>query len=99
MTSHGSLVYVLNAGGSANITAFRLSSAGELTTLAGSTRPFSAAAPSPAQVEFTPAGDRLVVTEKATNLILTYAVGAGVLGGGDARRPLRVRHERREAAG
>jgi 6-phosphogluconolactonase (cycloisomerase 2 family) len=77
VTSHGSLVYVLNAGGSANIAGFRLSSAGELTALAGSTRPLSADAPNPAQVAFTPAGDRLVVTEKGTNLILTYAVGAG----------------------
>ena len=36
------------------------------------------AAPGPAQIEFSPNGDVLVVTEKATNLIDTYAVEDGV---------------------
>lgn len=75
VTAHGSLVYVLNAAGPENISGFRLSPHGELTAIAGSTRPLSGAGVGPAQVQFTPDGDQLVVTEKATNQIVTYAVG------------------------
>jgi DNA-binding beta-propeller fold protein YncE len=74
VTAHGSLVYVLNAGGAGNISGFRLTPHGELTAIAGSTLPLSGAAVDPAQVEFTPDGSQLVVTEKATNQIVTYAV-------------------------
>jgi 6-phosphogluconolactonase (cycloisomerase 2 family) len=73
VTVHRNLVYVLNAGGSAgdvdNITGFTLSPHGLLTPLAGSTRMLSAPSTDPAQVEFTPDGSMLVVTEKATNSI------------------------------
>jgi 6-phosphogluconolactonase (cycloisomerase 2 family) len=75
VTVSGSLVYVLNGGGTNNITGFALGNHGQLTQLAGSSRPLSAASPGPAQVEFTPDGDQLVVTEKGTNRILTYDVG------------------------
>jgi 6-phosphogluconolactonase len=77
VTSHGRLVYVLNAGGgatAANIAGF-WRSGGDLIPLAGSSRPLSAALPDPAQVEFSPDGRTLVVTEKGTNRIVTYAVG------------------------
>jgi 6-phosphogluconolactonase len=72
----GSLVYALNAGGSGNISGFELSNSGDLEPLAGSTRPLSSAASGPAQVSFTPDRNWLVVTEKATNRIVTYAVAA-----------------------
>ncbi|MEJ2320661.1 MAG: beta-propeller fold lactonase family protein [Gemmatimonadales bacterium] len=72
---HGSLVYVLNAGAPNNVSGFSLRNDGSLTPLAGSTRPLSAASTGPAQVGFTPRGDVLVVTEKGTNTITTYAVG------------------------
>jgi len=79
VTINGSLVYVLNAGGAGNIAGFSLSAEGQLTPLDGSTQPLSnggaGAAPGPAQVEFSPEGGSLVVTEKASNLILTYALG------------------------
>jgi 6-phosphogluconolactonase len=76
---HDNLVYVLNAGGSGNISGFTLTRSGKLSPLEGSTRPLSnggsGAAPGPAQVLFNPAGDRLVVIEKASNLIDVYTVG------------------------
>jgi len=75
---HGRLLYVLNAGGAGNITGFLIGADGRLTALPGSTQPLSnggeGAAPGPAQVAFSPNGKTLVVTEKATNLILVYPV-------------------------
>ena len=41
----------------------------------GSDRPLSGAGTDPAQIAFTPHGDALVVTEKATNKIVTFEVG------------------------
>jgi 6-phosphogluconolactonase len=73
VTIHRRLVYVLNAG-SDSITGFTLSHQGTLEPLQGSTRPLSGAAVDPAQIEFSPSGDVLVVTEKATNQIVTYQV-------------------------
>jgi 6-phosphogluconolactonase len=78
VTAHGDLLYVLNAGGAAgpgNITGFRIGRGGELRQIAQSTRPLSADQTGPAQIEFDPSGDVLVVTEKATNAIDTYTVG------------------------
>ena len=69
-------MYVLNAGGDGNIQGFWRSSTGILTQIAGSNQPLSQAAPGPAQVEFSPNGRGLVVTEKATNRITFYRVHA-----------------------
>ena len=75
---HRNLVYVLNAGGAVgahdNISGFRIAEHGRLVPLENSTRALSGASTSPAQVSFTPDGDFLVVTEKETNSILTFAV-------------------------
>jgi 6-phosphogluconolactonase (cycloisomerase 2 family) len=77
LTQHGDLLYVLNEGGTPNITGFSISSEGELTPLAGSTRPLSGGSASdPAEVSFSSDGKLLVVTEKATNIIDVYTVGA-----------------------
>ena len=76
VTTHGSLVYVLNAGGSGNISGFALSPQGSLSAITGSTQPLSGAGVGPAQVQFSPDGSVLLVTEKAANMILTYAVNA-----------------------
>jgi 6-phosphogluconolactonase (cycloisomerase 2 family) len=74
----------LNAGGSGNISGFQLDKNGTLTPLAGSTQPLSnggaGASPQPAQVSFHPDGNLLVVTEKMTNLIVTYEVHHGIAG-------------------
>ena len=77
LTVRGHLLYVLNAGDAsrpANIHGF-LVLFGQLVSLPGSSRPLSTASPGPAQIEFTPDGRQLVVTEKTTNRILTYRVG------------------------
>lgn len=74
LTTHGNIVYVLNAGGIENITGFTVSTSGALTQLGGSTRPLSGTGVGPAQVGFDPSGGWLVVTEKNTNLIDVFAV-------------------------
>lgn len=83
---HGSLVYVLHDGGAGNITGFTVDGQGQFTPLAGSTQSLSnggaGAAPDAAQISFSPDGRSLVVTEKSTNLILTYTVGQDGLASG-----------------
>jgi 6-phosphogluconolactonase len=87
VTVHENVLYVLNAGRGAapgGIAGFRVSRRGELSLIAGSNRPLSGAAVAPAQISFDPTGDTLVVTEKATNAIDTYAVaGDGTAAGPD----------------
>jgi len=75
LTVHGARLYVLNAGGTENITGFSVASNGALTLLSGSSRPLSGTGVGPAQVGFDPSGQWLVVTEKNTNRIDVYAVG------------------------
>ena len=77
LTVHHRLLYVLNAGGDGNISGLTVSRRGNLSPLAGSTRPLSGNATGPAQVSFDPEGEVLVVTEKNTNLIDTYQVDRG----------------------
>jgi 6-phosphogluconolactonase (cycloisomerase 2 family) len=82
VTVSGNVVYVLNSGSAtspANISGFRASTGG-LTRIESSTQPLSADTPAPAQIQFTPDGKLLVVTEKATSMIDTYPVTAGVAG-------------------
>ena len=78
LTVHGRILYVLNAGGSGNITGFFVRGNGRLSPIHNSTQHLSnngvGDAPGPAQVSFTPDGRQLVVTEKGSNLILNYAV-------------------------
>lgn len=81
VTVHGRLVYVLNAGAPNNITGLTLDHGGKLTPLPGSTRTLSAAMTGPAQVQFSPDGDLLVVTEKSTNIIDVFLVGRDGLPG------------------
>jgi 6-phosphogluconolactonase (cycloisomerase 2 family) len=65
------LLYVLNAG-SDSITGFHLTRHGHLAPVAGSTRPLSTTGTGPAQISFSPDGQQLVVTEKATSRIVVY---------------------------
>ena len=74
VTVHGNLVYVLNGGSDGNITGFRLNWWGDLSPISNSTRPLSGAGVGPAQVEFTPGGEALLVTEKMTNNLMVYTV-------------------------
>jgi len=87
LTVHNNLLYVLNAGGSGNITGFWISGSGNLTPIPGSTQPLSGAGVGPAQVEFNPSGNVLVVTEKGTNSINTYAVSSNGVAGSPITQP------------
>ncbi len=75
----GDLVYVLNGGGAFgstdNVTGFHLNSSGRLSPLTNSTRSLSTANAGPAQISFSPEGDVLLVTEKTTGLLTTFAMG------------------------
>lgn len=71
VTVRRNVVYVLNAGAPENITGFRIFRH-HLHKIPGSTRPLSGSGVGPAQVEFSPNGRLLVVTEKGTNKIDTY---------------------------
>jgi 6-phosphogluconolactonase len=84
VTISGNLVYVVNGGDgegdTGNIAGFTIDDGGGLTPILGSIRALSGTTdPQPAQIQFNPLGNVLVVTEKATNFIDTYAVdGNGV---------------------
>lgn len=70
------LVYVVNADGDGGVAGFR-NQRGTLVAVAGSERPLSAAGgTAPAQVSIGTEGDVLVVTEKNTNRITSYALAA-----------------------
>ncbi len=72
LTVHRGLLYVLNAG-SGTITGFSGARDGDLTALPGSAQPIAGSGP--AEVEFSPDGDVLVVTNKDTNTIDTFTLG------------------------
>ncbi len=78
---HG-LVYVLNAGGTPNISGFAMDPvANRLLPIQGSTRTLpGGAAAAPAEVSFTPDGNVLAVTEKGTNHIDTFVLDGGIPG-------------------
>lgn len=73
---HGSLVYVLNAGGTPNITGFTIDPrTNKLVPLPGSARHLAGGiAAAPAEVSFSLDGSVLMVTEKGDQLIDTYSV-------------------------
>ncbi|MGE0542036.1 MAG: lactonase family protein [Dehalococcoidia bacterium] len=87
VTVHDDLVYVLNAGGGGGIAGFRQDDDGHLRALSGSVQPLSGAMTGPAQVQFTPDGRTLVITEKLTNQILTYVVGSDGVAGAPLVQP------------
>ena len=84
LTAYKDWLYVLNAGGSGNISGFAIGRTGSLTPIAGSTQPLSnggaGEAPGVGQIAFNSEGTALVVTEKSTNLLDTYPVVDGVAG-------------------
>lgn len=74
VTIHKNLVYVLHRGdpvvGDGNVTGFTVDNKGTLCALPGSTQPLVGGPGSvPAQVQFTPDGAALVVTERTNDLI------------------------------
>jgi 6-phosphogluconolactonase len=83
LTIRGNLLYALNAGAGSNIFGFRVRRDGTLVPLADSFRRLSTFVGIPAQVQFNPEGNVLVVTHKATDLLVplqniidTFTVGA-----------------------
>jgi 6-phosphogluconolactonase (cycloisomerase 2 family) len=78
VTIADNLVYVLNAGGVSGgadtINGFFLSENGKLWPIPGSARSLSGASVAPAQISFAQRGDVLIVTEKATSRVDTFAV-------------------------
>ena len=76
VTVRHDLVYVVNAGGTPNISGFRIEPGPKiLAPLSGSTQNLpGGAAAAPAEVAFNSDGSALLVTEKGTNLIDTFTV-------------------------
>lgn len=67
------LLYVLNHG-SDNIHGLKIGNGGMLTHIPGSTEPLSSKMVDAPQISFSPDGDVVIVTEKATNIIGTFKV-------------------------
>jgi 6-phosphogluconolactonase (cycloisomerase 2 family) len=78
LSVHGNLLYVLNAGKVGNISGFRIRNNGHLEYMQGSERMIGSGG---AQVEFSPAGNYLAVTQKPDNIIYTFPVNANGLPG------------------
>jgi 6-phosphogluconolactonase len=78
-------VYVLNAGGTPNVAAFRVTRQG-LRPLAQGVRPLAGADAGPAEVAVDPNAGTVVVTNKTSNTIDTFAVRqSGRLGPADSQ--------------
>jgi len=73
VTVRRGLVYVVNAG-SDSIAGFWMSHSGRLSALPNSEHSLSGAGTAPAQIQFTADGRTLIVTEKNTNKIVTFAL-------------------------
>jgi 6-phosphogluconolactonase len=70
---HRGRIYVLNSGGTPNVTAFTAARHGALRPIAGGSRDLPGALGA-AQVSVTPDGDRLVVSERESNRLETLAL-------------------------
>src|SRR5215469_10544674 len=71
---HGTLVYVVNAGGTSNVTGFRLDRTGRLRPIPDSIAFLSTGNSGAASLSFSPDGQFLLVTEKLTNNIDAFHV-------------------------
>jgi 6-phosphogluconolactonase len=79
LTVHGDLLFVLNAGGTPNVRGFRINPfSGRLLPIPGSIRALpGGTSAGGAQVQFSPGGGALVVTEKATSKVDVFPVDFG----------------------
>jgi 6-phosphogluconolactonase len=83
VTVNNGLVYVLNQLGTPNISGFTVNDDAQLLPFASSTRALAGGAlAQPAQVSFTPDRTQLIVTEKGTRLLDTFAILASGRTGG-----------------
>jgi 6-phosphogluconolactonase len=76
VAQHGGLVYVLNVGGSSNVVGFRLTQFGQLRQIPNSTRFLTTNNSEAASLAFSPDGQFLATTERATNSIDVFHVQA-----------------------
>jgi 6-phosphogluconolactonase (cycloisomerase 2 family) len=76
ITYYHGLIYVLNAGGTGNIAAFAVNHHAQLVELSNSRRALSSEAAGAAQISFSGNGKAVVITEKATNTLTSFAVDA-----------------------
>src|SRR5215469_10293843 len=74
VAQHGTLVYVVNAGGSSNVTGFRLDQDGRLRPIPDSIAFLSTGNSGAASLSFSPDGQFLLVTEKLTNNIDAFHI-------------------------
>jgi 6-phosphogluconolactonase len=74
VAQHGNLVYVVNAGGTSNVTGFRLDHTGRLRPIPDSIAFLNTGSSGAASLSFSPDGQFLLVTEKATNNIDAFHV-------------------------
>jgi 6-phosphogluconolactonase len=74
VAQHGNLVYVVNAGGTSSVVGFRLGKDGTLKPISDSLQFLSTANSGAASLSFSPDGQFLLVTEKATNSIDAFHV-------------------------
>lgn len=76
VAQHGNLVYVLNVGGSSNVVGFAVSANGQLRQVPNSIRFLTTNNSEGASLAFSPNGQFLAVTERATNNIDVFQVQA-----------------------
>ena len=74
VAQHNDLVYVLNVGGSSDVVGFQLTADGHLRQIANSIRFLTTNNSEAASVAFSPDGQFLVVTERATNNLDVFRV-------------------------
>lgn len=74
MAQHGNIVYVANAGGTSNVSGFRLDHTGKLRRIPDSTAFLSTANSGVGSVAFSPDSQFLLVTEKITNNIDVFHI-------------------------
>lgn len=74
VAQHGNFVYVVNAGGTSNVTGFRLDQTGRLKAIPDSIVFLSTGDSGAASLSFSPDGQFLLVTEKLTNSIDAFHV-------------------------
>jgi 6-phosphogluconolactonase len=86
LTVYDEYVYVVNAG-SSNIQGFEFDDNGMLTALDGSNQPLSGDSVMPAEILFSNDGTALYVTEKATNMITSFALDADFIAGAPMPHP------------
>jgi 6-phosphogluconolactonase len=74
VAQHGNLVYVVNAGGTSNVTGFRLDHSGRLRPISDSIAFLSTGNSGAASSSLSPDGQFLLVTEKVTNNVDAFHI-------------------------